>query len=234
VTRGAFLTMKAPLETILVKIESKEKETYMSTIDMNNGRKGRGDKAARRNKRSRVIAKSEPSDRANGRKAQCREAITHRINGMSPNLRSTLSESHNCVDCGFDTAPGLRTRAEAEEAVNAQIAAGIKKWSVPMEVSSASELYIVHDHVWKTSGMESWGGCLCIGCLERRIGRRLTPDDFPDHVFNTHLPGTPRLMERRGTPCDLSTIANCAAIAAFELSETDVRQARRNLQRRAQ
>jgi hypothetical protein len=47
--------------------------------------------------------------------------------------------------------------------------------------------------------MEPWDGCLCVGCLEKRIGRRLTPDDFDDHVFND-LPGTPRLMERRGTP----------------------------------
>ncbi len=47
-----------------------------------------------------------------------------------------------------------------------------------------------------------YSGCLCIGCLEKRIGRRLTPEDFPDHVFNTSIPGSPRLMERRGTPYD--------------------------------
>jgi hypothetical protein len=32
-------------------------------------------------------------------------------------------------------------------------------------------------------------GCLCIGCLEKRIGR-MTPADFPDHPFKV-LPGTP-------------------------------------------
>jgi hypothetical protein len=41
------------------------------------------------------------------------------------------------------------------------------------------------------------GGCLCIGCLEKRIGRRMTPADFPDHPFKA-LPGTPRLLERQG------------------------------------
>jgi hypothetical protein len=46
--------------------------------------------------------------------------------------------------------------------------------------------------------MEPYGGVLCVGCLEKRIGRRLTPDDFPDHVFNTTYPGTPRLLERQG------------------------------------
>jgi hypothetical protein len=208
VTRGAFLTMKAPLETVLMtivdsKIEPKEKEPYMSTIGVNNDRKGRGDKAARRNDPSCVVANSESSDRANGRKAQCPEAKTDRINGTSLNLWSRMSESNHCVDCGFDTAPGAPTRADAEEAATAQIAAGIKNWSFRWEASSADELYFVHDHVWKASGMEPWGGCLCIGCLEKRIGRQLTPDDFPDHVFNTHLPGTPRLMERRGTPYDV-------------------------------
>jgi hypothetical protein len=49
---------------------------------------------------------------------------------------------------------------------------------------------------------KSYGGCLCIGCLEKRIGRRLIADDFADHPFNS-LPGTPRLMERRGTPYDV-------------------------------
>jgi hypothetical protein len=39
-------------------------------------------------------------------------------------------------------------------------------------------------------------GCLCIGCLEKRIGR-MTPADFPDHPFKV-LPGTPRLLESQG------------------------------------
>lgn len=42
-------------------------------------------------------------------------------------------------------------------------------------------------------------GCLCIGCLELRLGRRLVPKDFPEHPFN-RMPGTRRLMERRGEP----------------------------------
>jgi hypothetical protein len=62
-----------------------------------------------------------------------------------------------------------------------------------------SEVYTVRDAVWKKAGMEPYGGCLCIGCLERRIGRRLKPKDFPrDHPFHG-LPGTPRLRNRRGT-----------------------------------
>ena len=50
--------------------------------------------------------------------------------------------------------------------------------------------------------MEDFGGCLCIGCLEKRIGRKLKPKDFlRGHPFNRpQLPGTKRLLERRGRP----------------------------------
>ena len=46
--------------------------------------------------------------------------------------------------------------------------------------------------------MEPWGGCLCVGCLEKRLGRRLKPKDFErDDPFN-QLPGSARLMKRMG------------------------------------
>jgi hypothetical protein len=51
-------------------------------------------------------------------------------------------------------------------------------------VTWESEVYMVHNRIWKAAGVEPMGGCLCIGCLERRIGRRLKPKDFPRHVFN--------------------------------------------------
>ena len=58
------------------------------------------------------------------------------------------------------------------------------------------EYYSVNDEIWKVAGMDS--GFLCIGCLERRIGRSLTPDDFKDCPINDpdepwH---TPRLASR--------------------------------------
>ena len=48
--------------------------------------------------------------------------------------------------------------------------------------------------------MEPYGGCLCIGCLERRIGRKLKPKDFErNHPFNNSgLLCTERLRDRRG------------------------------------
>jgi hypothetical protein len=113
-------------------------------------------------------------------------------------FRGTMSESYLCIDCGFDTHPGNLNRAEAEQEAARQVAAGKRNWALPVRIDSRSETYIVHDHVWKAAGMAPWGGCLCIGCLEKRIGRQLKPMDFADHVFNDHYPGTPRLLERQG------------------------------------
>jgi hypothetical protein len=48
--------------------------------------------------------------------------------------------------------------------------------------------------------MEPWGGCLCIGCLEKRIGRSLTPKDFPRGDAFNKVPGTERLLSRRWAP----------------------------------
>jgi hypothetical protein len=107
-------------------------------------------------------------------------------------LRGRVSESHRCIDCGADTAPGNPSRAEVERAY----AAGHR---VNFRYDLQSEVYMVHPHVWAAAGMRPWGGCLCVGCLERRLGRKLIPDDFQfDHVFNTDLPGTRRLQERQG------------------------------------
>ena len=37
-----------------------------------------------------------------------------------------------------------------------------------------TEVYYVHPQLWKASGLGGfWNDCLCIGCLEKRIGRRL-------------------------------------------------------------
>ena len=67
-----------------------------------------------------------------------------------------------------------------------------------MRFSNRTELYTVRDAVWKKTGLEPWGGVLCAGSIEKRINRKLKPKDFErDHPFNS-LPGTRRLLERRG------------------------------------
>jgi hypothetical protein len=97
-----------------------------------------------------------------------------------------------CVDCGVNTAPGLMTRAEMAKAF---IVDG--KESVAVSLSWNCEAYTVHDAVWAAAGMKLDGGCLCIGCLEKRLGRRLKPKDFQQGSGFNQSPGTPRLVERR-------------------------------------
>jgi hypothetical protein len=123
-----------------------------------------------------------------------------RLQEPAVDFKGTMSESYLCIDCGFDTHPGNLNRAEAEREAARQQRAGKRKWGIPVTIDSRSETYFVHNHIWKAAGMTpgGWDGCLCIGCLERRIGRELKPHDFADHVFNQHYPGTPRLLERQG------------------------------------
>lgn len=42
--------------------------------------------------------------------------------------------------------------------------------------------YMVYDRLWKEAGMTPDGGRLCPTCLEKRLGRALTLQDFPSYV----------------------------------------------------
>jgi hypothetical protein len=42
------------------------------------------------------------------------------------------------------------------------------------------EWYMVREEVWSASGLGPDDGVLCVGCLEGRLHRRLTPADFTD------------------------------------------------------
>jgi hypothetical protein len=44
--------------------------------------------------------------------------------------------------------------------------------------TSGGEYYMVRDDVWAASGLAPNGGMLCLACLERRIKRPLTGEDF--------------------------------------------------------
>jgi hypothetical protein len=92
-------------------------------------------------------------------------------------------------------------RIELEQAIAAAKAAG--KWGgddqgIPQQIDHRSEVCTVRKSVWKAAGMDEWGGCLCIGCLEKRLGRKLKPKDLQrGHPFNCIPNGTPRLLKRR-------------------------------------
>jgi hypothetical protein len=71
-------------------------------------------------------------------------------------------------------------------------------YGIDQQIDDKSEVYTVRDAVWQQAGMAAMGGCLCIGCLEKRLGRQLKPKDFlRGHAFNSVPTRTPRLLKRR-------------------------------------
>jgi hypothetical protein len=105
-----------------------------------------------------------------------------------------ITKSWRCIDCDVDTAPGLSDMVELELAFKV---ADPGKWIIAMYLDDQSEVYVVHYNVWKQAGMEPWGGCLCIGCLEKRLGRQLKPKDFTSQPLNRFSRATKRLRSRR-------------------------------------
>lgn len=62
-----------------------------------------------------------------------------------------------------------------------------------IHTGKAEEYYMVTDSIWNQYGARS--GMLCIGCLEKRMGRQLTPNDFPEAIIND--PNCGRRMSQR-------------------------------------
>jgi hypothetical protein len=98
-----------------------------------------------------------------------------------PAATTTKTAGWPCVDCGAGTVLSKR---------------------------GCNEDYMVHDEVWEAAGMPpstimAYGGngdFLCVGCLEVRLGRRLTPADFTKVPINNPTPwDTPRLASRKAT-----------------------------------
>lgn len=109
-----------------------------------------------------------------------------------PNIN--LPKSWRCIDCSINTAPGCSDREQMRQALSVDWAGE----GVEQTIDEFSEIYTVRNKVWQAAGMAPFGGCLCIACLELRLGRALTTGDFlRNHVFN-RMPGTDRLRRRRG------------------------------------
>lgn len=45
--------------------------------------------------------------------------------------------------------------------------------------SPDADLYMVHDELWRSSGMDGW---VCFRCFEKAIGRLLVPSDFKPNL----------------------------------------------------
>jgi hypothetical protein len=109
-------------------------------------------------------------------------------------VQDNIVESWLCVDCGVNTAPGVLNGPET------RIAFAMGAESIPHSLNRETEVYSVKDAIWEQAGMRPWNGCLCIGCLEKRIGRQLRPRDFSRHDQKVwaEMPCTERLLNRRG------------------------------------
>lgn len=108
-------------------------------------------------------------------------------------------ESWECVDCSMNTAPGSLIRSEYEELCEQARMRRLlenRPTVFALEVDQTYEVFHVSEEVWQSSGLGETDGVLCVGCLEKRIGRRLRPRDFPKHELNT-LPCTDRLWSRK-------------------------------------
>jgi hypothetical protein len=64
-----------------------------------------------------------------------------------------------------------------------------RKWlCVDCDEHTKYEHYFVNNEVWFKEARMSEEGMLCVGCLETRINRILTPQDFTDaHINNPKL-----------------------------------------------
>lgn len=67
-----------------------------------------------------------------------------------------------------------------------------------VDTNKIDEYYMVKGHVWTQAMGDKPDGMLCIGCLEKRIGRRLQLQDFTEHM-NQHGPwaGADRRLSKR-------------------------------------
>lgn len=84
---------------------------------------------------------------------------------ISDNIEEELKFKTYCLDCGIDTI-------------------------------ESNEYYMVNKDLWsQVTTEESGEGMLCIGCLEERLGRRLSRKDFIDVPVN-EISGTSRKSKR--------------------------------------
>lgn len=55
-----------------------------------------------------------------------------------------------------------------------------------LHVIRAGHWYMVHDEVWEQTGLDKHGGVLCLDCLEHRLGRAVSEEDFKSTTTAGH------------------------------------------------
>ena len=66
-----------------------------------------------------------------------------------------------------------------------------------VDILEIKEFYMIHDELWAQINPQL-EGLLCIGCVEKRLGRKLKPEDFLPYKTNSYLivPQSNRLKSR--------------------------------------
>lgn len=100
--------------------------------------------------------------------------------------------SWNCADCSIDTAPGCPNAVDLIEA-------GVRHADdLVLVFNENTELFQLRQAVWLAAVKDDLRIVLCIGCVEKRLGRKLRPKDFDRKSPFRLVPGTARLNSRRG------------------------------------
>jgi hypothetical protein len=64
------------------------------------------------------------------------------------------------------------------------------------DTDAINENYMIHDELWRAANPAE-AGMLCVGCCERRLGRKLCRKDFPPYAaFEEGMPVSARLKLR--------------------------------------
>lgn len=90
--------------------------------------------------------------------------------------RDYLAAHHSCPECDRKHAPNeiaQRYRRRSTTCVECGRFCG--------------DNYYLAREVWKATGLERFDGVLHLACVEKRIGRRLTLEDFTDAPLNDQV-----------------------------------------------
>jgi hypothetical protein len=85
---------------------------------------------------------------------------------------------------------------------NGKYCYGFNCWDCNFNTLHGDEYYMVDNELWKSATIFATDPIdthvmLCIGCLENRIGGKLTPSDFPELPINRgFFPMSARLAQR--------------------------------------
>lgn len=120
-----------------------------------------------------------------------------------------IAETAKAPACLVDTAASacysciMTTHNKCDDTdCNGQYCYGFNCWDCNFNTLHGDEYYMVDDELWKTAtifGHDPVDTCvmLCIGCLEARIGGKLTAGDFPEIPINQgYFPRSARFMDR--------------------------------------